>query len=98
LPPCSDLSEISCKLLNVRLLKSKSLLIRDDLLRNDIDVFMLIETWLKPCSGATISECTLNGYSLLHRDRNDKAGGGEAVIARDSLGCTEVSMSRGSTF
>jgi len=96
-PPRSDLSEISCELLNVRSLNSKSLRICDDLLRNDIDVFMLTETWLKPCSGATISECTPNGYSLLQGDRNDKAGGGVAVIARDSLGCTEVFMSHGST-
>jgi len=47
LPPRSDLSEINCKLLNVSSLKSKYLLIRDDQLRNDIDVFMLTETWLK---------------------------------------------------
>jgi len=59
---------------------------------------MLTETWLKPSSGATSSQSTPNGYSLLHRNRNDKAGGGVAVIARDSLGCTEVCMSHGSTF
>jgi len=91
------LSEINCKLHSVRSLKSKSLLICDDLLRNDIDVFMLTETWLKPCSGATLSECTPNGYSLLRRDRSDKAGGDVAVIARDSLGYSEVCLSHGST-
>jgi len=97
-PPRSEHSELRCKLLNVRSLKSKSLIIRDDLLRHDIDVFLLTETWLTSCSGSTISECTPDGYSLLHRDRSTKVGGGVAVITRDSLGCTEVCMSHGSTF
>lgn len=59
---------------------------------------MLTDTWLTPFSDATISECTPDGYSLLHRDRSTKTGGGVAVISRDSLGCTEVRMSHGSTF
>ncbi len=74
LPPNSDLSELRCKLLNIRSLKSKSLLIRDDLLRHDIDVFLLTETWLTSCSGSTISECTPDEYTPLRRDRGTKQG------------------------
>jgi len=65
------------KLFDVRSLKSKSLLVHDDLTLYGSEVFVLAETWLTA---------------------GDRLGGGVAIIARDSLACSEVTTSHGSSF
>lgn len=82
-------------MLNVRPLKSSSLLVHDDLTVLGIDVLMLTKTRLKELLHSCITECTRSGYFFLHRYRSDKtAGGGVALIVQNLAAASEVLIGR----
>ncbi len=62
----SSTSSLKFTLFNVRSLKLKSLLVRENIEEEGIDCLMLIETWLTQCSDACITECCPSEISLLH--------------------------------
>ena len=70
--------------LNVRSVCNKALTLCEYIKDNDLDVFGLTETWLKPKDQGIIAELVPPGYSMQHITRPTR-GGGVAMIHRDSI-------------
>ena len=78
-------TNITIGLLNARSVCNKALLIRDQIIDRSLDVLALTEIW-NP-SNCTIAELLPPGYEIVHQPRQDKCGGGVAMIARTELRC-----------
>ena len=76
---------ITIGLLNARSVCNKALLIRDLIIDIGLHVHALTEIW-NP-SNCTIAELLPPGYEIVHKPRQDKRGGGVAVLARTELRC-----------
>ncbi|VDI70251.1 Hypothetical predicted protein [Mytilus galloprovincialis] len=67
--------------LNVRSVKNKSTSICDFMQSNNADLLALTETWLgSAIDKSVISETTPDGYQIFHIPRENKLGGGVALI------------------
>ena len=51
----------------------------------DLDVAVITETWFKTQQNNCTATLRENGYSIFHLNREEKGGGGVAIIHRDSL-------------
>lgn len=67
-------------LLNCRSACKHSVMIKDLIVRQDLDFLWLTETWLIDSSAAILDELSPVGYQLLYVHRAGKRGGGVAVI------------------
>ena len=74
-------------LMNARSLVNKPEEVYDYIVENDLDVLAITETWLKDGNNNCV-ECTAahpDGYTLLHKPRLDRRGGGVGIIFRDTI-------------
>lgn len=70
----------------------------DHILEKDNDLMCLTETWHKPEFFSSLNEACPAGYSYLHRARCTGRGGGLAVIYRDTLKLSLLSLPDVSSF
>ena len=51
----------------------------------DLDLAVITETWFKTQQNNYTANLKENGYSIFHLNREEKGGGGVAIIHRDTL-------------
>lgn len=72
--------------LNCRSVKNKSLSINDFVVSNDIDILAITETWLgSTVDGSVMKELVPSGYKILYKSRNDRRGGGIALLFKTNI-------------
>ncbi len=84
-------------LLNVRSLSNKSFICQDIISSNKLDMFFVTETWLNT-DVIPLVEATPPDYSYLNQPRVSGRGGGVAVIYRNNITCSPVSLGTFTTF
>lgn len=75
--------EFSIAHVNARSLFTNFDIFRDHLLINDYNIIAVTETWLS-ADEAEIA-VSIHGYELIHKDRNDRRGGGVAFYLKKEL-------------
>ena len=78
------------KNLNVFYVNSRSLMNKIDIVRGiacteDLDIIGITETWLDTKEKHFLPEVEIDGYTLFHKDRVDRRGGGVALYVRNTL-------------
>ena len=90
--PCLPINHISQSrmidvcLLNARSIRNKTLIIKDFVIDNDVDILTLTETWLNPNSNdqTIINSLCPTGYLFQHVPR-EKREGGVGILFKQSL-------------
>ena len=86
-PSENDICQIHCALINARSVGNKAPHIIDLLTENELDVLVITETWLFSDESAKVNSITPTGYTTFSKARDDRRGGGVAVICRDWFKC-----------
>ena len=78
--------------LSVYYTNCRSILNKVDMLRGlacveKFDIIALTETWLDMSGKVFNPEVKIDGYTLFHKDRENRRGGGVALYVRDTLQC-----------
>ena len=90
---------IEFALLNTRSVRNKSPQIQDFVIENKLDFLAITETWLKEEDESDIIDSlTPNGYTLLHRPRIGKTGGGVGLLVKTNIKVKVVPSKRFQTF
>ena len=85
--------------LNVRSLRNKTSAFSDFVLSNDLDVVGVTETWLRPSdTQGLMDEITPAGFQLHQVPRENKKGGGVAVLVRNGIDSVHCQTDRRETF
>ncbi|XP_040912342.1 uncharacterized protein LOC121193970 isoform X2 [Toxotes jaculatrix] len=85
-------------LFNTRSLNNKSLILNEFITDNKLDLLCLTETWHKPMDYVALNQTTPTGYSYVDNPRAEGRGGGIAVIHRDDLTLSPLSIPAASSF
>ena len=88
----SNFNSLKCGLINIQSIRNKSLEICEFIKDNHIDILLITESWLKGtvADKAIIGESTPESHRFHHVPRQDKRGGGVAVIMNKM--CTNISI------
>ena len=71
---------------NVRSIRQKSASFSDLVTTKSLDVVAITETWLKAKeTSAALADITPQGYSLIHKPRRGKQGGGVAIMTNNKF-------------
>ena len=73
------------RLWNARSVRKKTTSIIDNIISNDVDIFVITETWLAENDPVVIGEMLPQGYSCLSYPRKDDEHGGIGIIYKSSL-------------
>ena len=92
---CSEKStsrqpSLSLCIMNVRSIKNKSAEFVDYVTSCKADLFALTETWLGKNDDAHRAEITPTGFKLIDLSRNDRHGGGTALLFREKLNVQKI--------
>lgn len=78
-------------LINSRSLANKASMMREHLVAHDLDLLVVTETWLTNANEDRVkAELLPCGYSMMHRMRQGKRGGGVAIIYKSNLSVKSV--------
>ena len=75
--------------------------IRNDLVEEDIDVCVIMETWLTGDENTDTVVCgnlTPQGYALVHTPRVNQRGGGVAIVCKNSFQVTKQTVTTYESF
>ena len=71
---------------NIRSVCNKASVVNDHITENELDIMIITETWLSKTNEDRVkAELLPCGYSIVHRMRSEKRGGGIAVVHRSNL-------------
>ena len=85
--------------LNVRSLRNKTSAFSDFVLSNDLDIVGVTETWLRPSdTQGLMDEITPAGFQLHQVPRENKKGGGVAVLVRNDIDSVRCQIDQQETF
>lgn len=93
LNPCLKFS-----LFNTRSLTDKGPILNEFITDNNIDFLCITETWQKPMDYISLNLTTPPGYSYMDKPRLDKRGGGLAIIHRQHIKTSLVTIPTSSSF
>lgn len=84
---------LNCGLANTRSLGNSCALVEDHIVYNNLDVFVITETWLTSVDGNDILHAACPaGYSALHIPRIGRRGGGVALIYCSSIVLMKITL------
>ena len=89
---------MSCLLWNAKSLNNKIDEFVSLLEDADIDIAAVTETWLASQNNNTTSELSAKGYSIYHFNRDDRKGGGVALILKNNFKFIKGKTFGGETF
>ena len=72
-------------LFNARSVRNKCDEIVDYVVNENMQILAITETWLTKEDEQICNELTPDGYTLIHKERQEKRGGGVAVLCRKAL-------------
>ena len=81
----SNRSSLKAAVLNVHSACNKATSLCEYVTENNLDIFAMTETWLKPIDQSVIAELIPPGYILHNVDRINGRGGGVAILHRENL-------------
>lgn len=90
--------DLRCALLNIRSLSSKTFYINDFISHYSLHFFFLTECWLSSTASTVLIEASPPDYSFLFSARQDRTGGGLAVIFSNQFSCTACSLGNYTSF
>ncbi len=77
---------LTVHLWNARSVRNKTIAIIDDIIDNDIDLFIITETWLAEDDPVVIGELLPPGYSFMSFPRKSDEHGGLGIIHKTQIG------------
>ena len=85
-------TNIHLSLLNAQSLKNKELMIIDYITQSNLDVCVVTETWFKDTDKMWIksSEFNKNGYKIRVHNRDERQGGGLALIHKNNIKVKDI--------
>ena len=96
-PPSPSDSPVTLGLLNVRSLTEKAISCQNFIMSNNVDFFMITESWMKPEHPAPLIEALPPDFSYFNQPRLTRSGG-LAVIFRNNFKCSQLSFGCFSSF
>ena len=78
-----------CALLNCRSVVNKTQVIQSKLSTNNLDICALTEMWMKSDDNLTPISICPPGYNFIAEPRQDRMGGGLAIVYKDTLNITK---------
>jgi hypothetical protein len=95
-----DYSSSSLKFLlwNAQSIRQKTQLTRDFMSEHDVDVSLIVETWLTANDLVEICDLEQNEYFFLNTPRENRIGGGIGVLAKKGLKVEKVKTPKTITF
>lgn len=97
-PPAPPPVDLRCALLNIRSLSNKTFYINDFISHYGLHFFFLTECWLSSTACTVLIEASPPDYSFLFSARQDRTGGGLAVIFAKQFSCTMCSLGNFTSF
>ena len=76
-----------CALINARSVGNKSSQVLDLIMENNLDILVITEMWLFSGEQAKLNMITPEGYISFSKPRDERKGGGIAIICQNELKC-----------
>ena len=94
-PTLAFQDDLHSALINCRSVVNKTQEIQLELVNNNLDLCIWTETWIKECDTITPTRLCPNGYKPLSISRQNRVGGGIAIVYKSEL---NTSTARGQPF
>ena len=78
---------LSCALINAKSVANKSSQVLDLIMENNLDIVVITETWLFSGEQAKLNMITPECYISFSKPRDERIGGGIAIICQNELKC-----------